>query len=224
MVVPLAIKLRAKKLGVLLRDARMATGKTMKECAEAIGVSGYRIDTYERGENSPSLPELEGLAYYLNIPIRKFLDADALVSQKLLDTDGFKSAIAIRQRIIAARLRMARQAMDLTLTELAEQLGVTSGTVRAYERGDRPIPLPELEQLARILSLDIDDLRDQTGPAGNWSFEQEMVHQFLALSPEMKAFIALPVNAPYLELAVKLSKMPTENLRAVAEGLLDITL
>ncbi|MBC8332485.1 MAG: helix-turn-helix transcriptional regulator [Anaerolineae bacterium] len=224
MAVPLAIKIRAKKLGVLLRDARMAAGKTMKECAKVIGVSGHRIGTYERGENSPSLPELEGLAFYLNIPIRKFLDADALVSQQPLDTGGFQSAIAIRHRIIAARLRMARQETDQTLAELAEQLGVTSGAVRAYERGDRPIPLPDLEQLARIFSLDIDELRDQTGPAGNWSFEQETVQQFLALSSEIKAFIAKPVNTPYLELAMKLSEMSAEHMRAVAEGLLDITL
>jgi hypothetical protein len=37
-------------------------------------------------------------------------------------------------------------------------------------------------------------------------------------------FVSKPVNRPYLELAQRLSKTNVENLRAVAEGLLEITL
>ena len=35
----IAISIRAKKLGVLIQDARLATRKSMEECAEAIGFS-----------------------------------------------------------------------------------------------------------------------------------------------------------------------------------------
>jgi hypothetical protein len=40
----------------------------------------------------------------------------------------------------------------------------------------------------------------------------------------MQSFVCQPVNRPYLELAMKLSDLSREKLRAVAEGLLDITL
>ena len=63
MVNPLALKIRTKKLGVLLRDARLSCGKSMKDCGEAIGISNSRIGSFERGEKAPSLPELEALAF-----------------------------------------------------------------------------------------------------------------------------------------------------------------
>jgi hypothetical protein len=40
---------------------------------------------------------------------------------------------------------------------------------------------------------------------------------------EVRQFVATPVNRPYLELAMKLSSMSRDKLRAVAENLLDIT-
>jgi hypothetical protein len=50
------------------------------------------------------------------------------------------------------------------------------------------------------------------------------MQKFLELSEEMQNFVRQPVNRPYIELAMKLSSMSREKLRAVAEGLLDITL
>ena len=53
---------------------------------------------------------------------------------------------------------------------------------------------------------------------------EETVHNFLEMPMELREFVALPVNRPYLELAMKLSNMSTDKLRSVAEDLLDITL
>ena len=54
--------------------------------------------------------------------------------------------------------------------------------------------------------------------------EQQAISEFLQLPPEVRAFVCMPVNRPYLDLARNLSQLSTEKLRAVAEGLLDITL
>ncbi len=223
MAIPIALTIRAKKLGVLLRDARQAAGKTMKECSETIDVSSRRIGAFERGESAPSLPELEGLAYFLGVPIEHFWGDDSM-RHKGDDFSNVATMIGLRQRIIGAKLRMERQAADISMTSLAEDIGVSATILRSYERGDRPIPLPELEIMLQKLALSLDDFRDQTGPAGLWALQQESVQQFLELSPELQAFIAKPVNMPYLELAMRLSQMSVDRLRAVAEGLLDITL
>ena len=53
---------------------------------------------------------------------------------------------------------------------------------------------------------------------------QRAMQKFIELPEEMQNFVCQPVNRPYLELAMKLSDMSREKLRAVAEGLLDITL
>ena len=46
---PLQIRLRAKKLGVLIADARIAAGKQITECARAIGVQPSEFENYELG-------------------------------------------------------------------------------------------------------------------------------------------------------------------------------
>jgi transcriptional regulator with XRE-family HTH domain len=43
-------------------------------------------------------------------------------------------------------------------------------------------------------------------------------------SDELKEFISKPINLPFLELAMKLSRMDAKKLREIAEGLLEITL
>jgi hypothetical protein len=44
------------------------------------------------------------------------------------------------------------------------------------------------------------------------------------LPQDFREFITKPINAPYLDLAMKLSELDVKKLRHVAEGLLEITL
>jgi hypothetical protein len=64
---------------------------------------------------------------------------------------------------------------------------------------------------------------DQTGVIGEWKMKQQAVQKYLELPKELQDFVSKPVNRPYLELALRLSGLSVEKLRAVAEGLLEIT-
>ncbi|RME06860.1 MAG: XRE family transcriptional regulator, partial [Anaerolineae bacterium] len=111
----LTLKIRAKKLGVLLRDARLAAGKTMKEAAGAIGVSSHRIGLYERGEASPSLPELESLAFFFGVPLNHFWSDDVISDSDEYEAESITRTIEVRQRIIGVKLRSFRLAADIPL-------------------------------------------------------------------------------------------------------------
>lgn len=221
-----SIEIRAKKLGILLRDARIAAGKSMKDCSNVIGVSSYMIGSFEKGENSPSLPQLEGLAYYLDVPLEHFWGEEVItgMDETRIDRSNLERLIPLRQRIIGAKLRKTRQETGTTMGELAETVGVTTYILRSYERGERPIPLPELEVMAQELETPIDEFKDQDGVVGQWAAQQRAIHQFMELPPEIQEFVSKPINSPYLELAKRLSEMPVGKLRSVAEGLLEITL
>ncbi|MCK7481554.1 MAG: hypothetical protein M0C28_33540 [Candidatus Moduliflexus flocculans] len=65
---------------------------------------------------------------------------------------------------------------------------------------------------------------DRSGPIGQWLTNEEAIQNFLELPRNCASSSALPVNRPYLELAMKLSNMSRDKLRSVAEDLLDITL
>jgi transcriptional regulator with XRE-family HTH domain len=224
MVEKIRLKIRAKKLGILLQDARNVSGKTLKECADAIGVSSHRISSFEKGENAPSLPELEGLAFFLSTPLDRFLGDGSLSTVEQHAELQIEKTISLRQRIVGAKLRVCRQKADLPMSAVADELEITNHMLRLYERGERPIPLPELEVMLQKLDLSVEELRDQAGPVGQWIDQQRAIEQFLDLPTELQSFVAKPINMPYLELAQRLSEMSVERLRSVAEGLLDITL
>ena len=83
--------------------------------------------------------------------------------------------------------------------------------------------MPELEALSGMLQRSIREFQDHHGPVGIWNAQQRALNSFLQLPLELQLFIAKPVNRPYLDLAARLSDMSVEKLRAVAEGLLEIT-
>ena len=95
--------------------------------------------------------------------------------------------------------------------------------MKRYETGELPIPLSELELLANVLEIPIEQFYDKHGPIGKWRNQQGTYLKFLDLPPEVQQFVCKPVNRPYLELAMRLSDLSAEKLRAVAEVLLEIT-
>lgn len=219
------ITLRTKKLGVLIRDARMAARRNIDECAKAIGVTKGIFRAYEEGRRAPSLPELEILVYYLNLPIDHFW-GKASISSEASPTDpiDLPQLAELRQRMIGALLRQERNHASLSIKALTQETGISGARIKAYELGERPIPLPELEALLTALGSRVETFFDQSGPVGKWMTDQKSIQQFLELPRELQTFVCQPVNRPYLELALKLSSMSTDKLRSVAEGLLDITL
>lgn len=70
------VMLRAKALGVLIRDARLAKRLSVKECAQALHIKPATFRAYEEGRKSPSLPELEILAYFLDLPLEHFWEKE----------------------------------------------------------------------------------------------------------------------------------------------------
>jgi len=218
------VNLRSRKLGVLIRDARLAARKTISECAHIVGVTAGIFRAWEEGRRSPSLPELEVLSYALNLPLRRFWSKDTTSDNvSPTETMNLPAFVGIRQRLIGALLRQMREKASISPRSLSELSGIPTMRLKAYELGERPIPLPELEGLTALLGGQIELLFDQTGPIGLWMVQQKAIQDFLQLPPELQNFVCKPVNRPYLELAMKLSGMSTDKLRSVAEDLLDIT-
>ncbi len=219
------ITIRTKKLGVLIRDARLAVRRSVQECADALGIKKSAFHAYEEGTKAPSLPELETLVYYLDLPMEHFwskeIKSGSTPRHAKLD---LPKLLAVRQRKIGALLRQERMKASISIRNLSQVTGISSGRIKAFELGERPIPLPELEVLVRALGGRIETFFDRSGPIGQWMISEETIRNFLELPMELREFVAMPVNRPYLELAMKLSNMSKDKLRSVAEDLLDITL
>jgi transcriptional regulator with XRE-family HTH domain len=221
----LAAKLRAKKLGVLLKDARISAGKTMKECGQTVGISGSTISSYEQGTSSPSLPEVELLCHFLQVPLDRFWKDRIIFADNAYQEEGIlQNFLDGRQRQIGNRLAEAREQSDTTYEEISAQTGISYGRMKRFEAGETPIPLPELELLCQTLHVELRDLRESESEIGRWLSAQSNISDFLALPIEIQEFVSKPVNYPYIVIAMNLSKMSAEELRAIAENLLEITI
>ncbi len=218
------LQIRNKKLGLLIFDARKAKRRSSEECAQALGVTPEQFQEFEKGSRAPSLPQLELLALYLDVPLEHFWGKQALSEANAPEAMQEKERLMmLRNRVIGTNLRMARNNANFSYRELAEKTGIAEEQMKRYELGEADIPTPELELLSGVLDVPIEQFYDKHGPIGKWRSQQGNYLKFLDLPPDVQQFVCKPVNRPYLELAMRLSDLSAEKLRAVAEVLLEIT-
>lgn len=221
----LAISILSKKMGVLLKVARTRRGESKKSCGDVIGVSSRTISKFESGERSPSLPELEVLAYYLDLPLDNFWEDTAPDPQdRMKALPNLEKRLELRNLKIGATLRKFRQEAKLSMKEVADKVGITTYRLKSYEKGAFPIPVAELNAMVRLYDHELSDLVVDSGPIADWAHSNKVGTGFLDLPEDLQDFVIKPVNRPYLEIAVKLSQMSVDQMRDVAERLLDITL
>jgi transcriptional regulator with XRE-family HTH domain len=216
--------LRPKILGTQIRDARLHSGKTIAECAQALSLPAEEFEAYELGKNSPSLPELEYIAYYLGIPFDQFWSSQTY-SEIVTSRSGTNSAklIQLRHRIIGALIRQARESEGHSIDELGLRTSISVEDLRDIELGKKTVSVPQLELIASTLHRSIRDFQDHNSPIGKWIDQQQAIKDLTELPDDLQLFIRKPINKPYLELAQRLSEMPVDKLRSIAEGLLEIT-
>lgn len=216
--------LRRKILGVKIRHARTRAGLNEKEVAEKLGMLTNEIIEIELGQQHVTLPHLEAMALLFSVPVSYFW-SDGVIREANLDFPA-QEAIAIRQRIIGVLLRQARTEAGRSAEELADALGVPVSRVSDYEFGKVAIPLQELELVTAYLKLPMSYFVDE-GMAphqnGNYTPTLNEVAEFSQLPQDVREFLSNPANLLYINIAMKLSELSADTLRALAEGLLEVT-
>lgn len=220
---PEEVAARRHLLGGVMQGARAKLGKSKQDCAKAIGVTTGIYTAYEEGRRDITLPELELLAYYLKVPVRLFFER----AERLLADDPpvpAEKVIALRQRIIGALLRQARQDKEKLAKDLAARLGVTVRRISDYELGRKPMPLAQLQEAAEMLGVPMSYFIDEgIGPVGAQELLRSQFERFSELPDDVRKFVVNPTNISYLRVAQRLSDMTTEQLRNLAASILDIT-
>jgi transcriptional regulator with XRE-family HTH domain len=215
-----ASEIHSKIMGVLLRAARLRAGKTMKQCAEWLGCSSHVFSQYEYGRRPVSLPVLELLARFFRVPVRYLHDDTSAVLDAPSARSPAEQILRLRHKEIGVLLREARSRVGMTQKQCAEILGTSADTVSKYEHGSKAVPFTHLELLADSFGIPVSDFRDR-------ELEAECGEELLPpdevwgnLPPEIKRFICEADSLPYLEMAVRLSELPADSLRHLAEAML----
>jgi transcriptional regulator with XRE-family HTH domain len=218
-------QIKNRILGVLLSEARQASGQNQSDCADILGIPVDSYAAFESGLIAPTLPQLEILAYIFNLPIKHFWGVDTLAASRRHDEikDRVPELLMLRYKMIGLKVQQLRENAGLSQAQLAEKSGIDMDRIKLIETGTVEVPLGELEFLVRAAQGVLDDLVEDRGPVGNWLQAQKDFEAFTKMPPELRAFALKPINRSYIELAMKLSEMKVDELRSIAEGILEIT-
>jgi transcriptional regulator with XRE-family HTH domain len=219
-----SLRIRGKMIGVLIRDARQNAGRTLEDCARKLQVTPEEVEQWELGDQTPSLPQLELLAYFLDVPVSHFWSTNTLEASEQDFSRMQREYLALRDRMIGALLRQAREALELTQDDLSDLSGISSEAINAYEFGEIPIPMQELTVLANGVKKNINYFLESSSHIGELLTLREDWKHFTQLPEEIRQFAVNPLNVGFIEIAILFSQMPTDRLRRVGESVLNITM
>jgi transcriptional regulator with XRE-family HTH domain len=220
--------------GAWLRRARLEADRSLAGSAAALSCSTKVLSSFENGQKSPTLPQIEALAELYRVPVSYFWQCD-LPPEGAPGPEGapelIRQRLLLRQKLIGVQLRQARQCAGKSVKEAAAVLGSSSHRINQYECGEREMPIAELETLAHLYGSRLEDfvLAREVKPApavvtaAASSPAAATAPVLRHLSSELAEFVGKPTNTLYLEVALRLSRLSAADLRAVAESLLEIT-
>lgn len=217
-------RIRNKMLGVLIRDARLNAARTVEDCARLLNVENHIVESWEFGDSAPTLPQLELIAYYLDVPVSHFWSMKTIETDKNEKLAGQSEYMALRDRMIGAMLHQARDAEDLSLEDVSERAQIAVETLQYYELGDMPIPMHHLSVLANIVNKNMDYFLETSSYVGELLRMREEWKHFADLDPEVREFAANPLNIGFIKIAITFSQMSAAQLRQAAEGMLEISM
>jgi|JFJP01.1.fsa_nt_gi transcriptional regulator with XRE-family HTH domain len=217
--------LNQKILGVRVRQARLRTGLSLNEVAQALGVSTEVVSKIEAGDHAVTLPQLEVVALICNMPVLNFWSDLPTEDKRRYPT---VDAIAFRQRIIGLLLRKVRTEAGRSEEDLAKQLAIPASQITQYELGQVEIPVIQLEALAHYFNVPINYFLDNSLALSDANLSQkwtplEEIIQFSQFPPDVREFLANPANLLYINIAMRLGELSVDTLRGLAEGLLEVT-
>lgn len=217
-------RIRSKMLGVLIRDARLNAARTIEDCARLLNVEIGLIQAWEYGDTAPTLPQLELLAYYLDVPVSHFWSTKTIETDKQEKLNAQDEYMALRDRMIGAMMRQAREAQEVSLEDAATQTQIPLELLQQYEVGAISVPMHHLSVIANIVNKNMDYFLESSSYVGELLRMRQEWQHFSDLDPEIREFAANPLNIGFIKIAITFSQMSADQLRTAAEGMLEIAM
>ena len=212
-----ARSIRRKLLGVLIRMCRLEAERSLGECAEFMGAEPGLVEDWEYGESEPSLPQLELLGRFFNgRAIHRGGGAPA--EERALQEEY----MLLRQRLIGALLRAARETSGKRLDELSASAGMESEQLAMFEFGEVKIPISSLTALAQALQLDMHYFEASPQDARAQPHASRVLELPDEAQPNWRDFAAESGNLPFIRLAMAFQHIARADLHRIADALVAI--
>jgi transcriptional regulator with XRE-family HTH domain len=153
-----------RRLGMdeeMFRILRQQRGLTLQDVATRSGLSRSYLSEIENGKKKPSIKALEAIAGALNVSLEVLLPEPTEAEIRLGD-----------------RLKLAREREGMSVTEVAESVGISPGYLGEIERGQALPAVDTLRQLAEVVALPL----SQAFQCGTLGDKVRMLRERLGLS------------------------------------------
>ena len=153
--------LRAHKLAALLVDARLYARRTPEEACALLNWEIEHLEDLEIAAVPPTLPEMEALAAIYAVPVDHFFGNTSLSDgMPRLRTETMTQRLELRNRILGAMIMQARLRRNFSRDDLSYATNIPLEQIIEYELGQVPIPVTDLEDITRMMQIDITDWID----------------------------------------------------------------
>ena len=211
-----ARRIRAKLVGVLIRKWRLEAERSLAECADCMDAQPQLIEAWEYGESEPSLPQLELLSHFLNG------SGSSIAGGQPADRAAQGEYILLRQRLIGALLRAARESSDQPVEELSDTVGLEASQLTSFEFGEENIPVSDLTALSQALRVDLNYF---AAPPSNLPAQPRSSRLPTATADEAAEwsdFATESDNLPFIRLAMAFQHIARDDLHRIADALFAI--
>ncbi|MCB2202789.1 helix-turn-helix domain-containing protein [bacterium] len=206
-----------------ISDIRRTLQRSVHDCAGILGISEAKYLAFEQGRESLSLPDLELLSLYLNIPLQELFDKDVHTSSShhLLQLNIRPQYKQLREKMIQTKLILARESKGLSLFDLAQETDIPEKTLQAYELGQLPIPLNHLKSICEALGCSIDTFFPEDNALNGAPKVNNRQGRWQPEYPNNEA-APNPEEDPYRQLLAALKQIPEEDQARIAKQLLEL--
>lgn len=204
------LELRNRILGAMIMQARSRRNFSRDDLSMATNLTIEEITDYELGQVPIPVTDLEDITHILQIDVFDWIDSYAIPTRDIT-FKPFKIADLQPQKVLAT---------------VDEPAAPTSQEIPTAPLEAQPQPAPLVETSAAPVESPAQKVEEPTPPISQIQPSQPLTDLDLTagnLPAELVDFISNPVNRQYLLLANNLSHMPADQLRRIAESLLEIT-
>ena len=143
-----------------VKQIRKLKQRSLHDCAKLLGISKEKYHQFEEGEASISLPEIELLTSFFEIPPEIiFQDSSLDTGQHSILEDNTKPTfINLRNKMIGAQLSIERQNCGMSLEDLENKTNIPVDLLIMYEDGNTSIPTNDLFLICHHLEIPLKSL------------------------------------------------------------------
>jgi transcriptional regulator with XRE-family HTH domain len=153
-----------EKIVERIKQIRKLKNRSLHDCAKVLNIPKERYHHFEEGNGVLSLPELELLAIFLEVPMQSlFQDSDLELDQAaLLSEEKMPMYKNLRDKMIRTKLNLEMENKCISLENLSDNTGISLQTLKSYQENGESIPFDHLTRITEHLGIPINSLLQDT--------------------------------------------------------------